>query len=717
MMPLEYLPLAAATINFAVTLYVLTRSLRAKLSWVYLLWGTSVTGWSLGTFALFRAADPEAALWWARFQVLGLVFVPVSLLHLGFLIAQKPVSRLTYVLYAAHTLFGMAALTPWLVAEARMSNQGFRPVAGSLGWLFLATYLYTCTRGVWLLTLDIRQQPLRHRRRLSVLLVAFAILIPLGINDLLVAAGLDYYPLSRVPLRLWGGSGVLVCTLLVGYGTLQHELLDVRITLAQLAAQGVRIGVVALVGTVLLALAMMRLPDELTLVGAGVALAVLVLSTILAVCYFPKMFGRSDMIVDRWILGERLRHWERVEAFVKSIPLYTDIQLLMKDLHQELVETVGVSRYQVYLWERKTEAASLLRFHPAEAESTLTLDRNSPVMEYFRQTRAESLGMNLAYQAPVETVVERAAREQMRPLRGEFCFPFWSGEELFGLLVVGERLGYSFYSQPEQQLLASLSRNLALVINQIRLQNEILAAEELELLGRMSRGMAHDLNNLITPVWTYLQLACAGEAAASGEQELLPVARRNLETIREYVQQALMVSEHKEPAFRPTELDRLVRDTIALHEAAAKRHEVDLRVSSPGACVAEVDGLLFQRLLSNLILNAIDASSGQQTVEVTLGRQPAERPHRDWVRVAVIDHGAGMSQEVLAQAARPYFTTKAGDGEHRGFGLGLAICRKIALLHGGQLTIASQEGQGTTVQVDLPARQESAAEPVHAETA
>jgi signal transduction histidine kinase len=76
-----------------------------------------------------------------------------------------------------------------------------------------------------------------------------------------------------------------------------------------------------------------------------------------------------------------------------------------------------------------------------------------------------------------------------------------------------------------------------------------------------------------------------------------------------------------------------------------------------------------------------------------------------------------MSQEVLEQAARPYFTTKAGDSEHRGFGLGLAICRKIALLHGGQLTIASQEGQGTTVQVDLPVRQESTMEAVQAETA
>jgi signal transduction histidine kinase len=68
-----------------------------------------------------------------------------------------------------------------------------------------------------------------------------------------------------------------------------------------------------------------------------------------------------------------------------------------------------------------------------------------------------------------------------------------------------------------------------------------------------------------------------------------------------------------------------------------------------------------------------------------------------------------MNSDVLRQSAAPYFTTKDSGEGHRGFGLGLAICRKIVRLHGGQLAISSAEQKGTTVQVDLPLRQGAAA--------
>jgi signal transduction histidine kinase len=75
------------------------------------------------------------------------------------------------------------------------------------------------------------------------------------------------------------------------------------------------------------------------------------------------------------------------------------------------------------------------------------------------------------------------------------------------------------------------------------------------------------------------------------------------------------------------------------------------------------------------------------------------------VRVRIIDRGEGIKKEDLNRVFTPYFTTKNRGDENRGFGLGLAICRKIVHLHGGNLSIASQVKKGTTVQVDLPTRQ------------
>jgi signal transduction histidine kinase len=118
----------------------------------------------------------------------------------------------------------------------------------------------------------------------------------------------------------------------------------------------------------------------------------------------------------------------------------------------------------------------------------------------------------------------------------------------------------------------------------------------------------------------------------------------------------------------------------------------------------EMDAVLIKRLVCNLLSNAIDASPAGSEVEARLMSLPKTEPNRDWHRLQIIDHGEGISAENLQRVFTPYFTTKnTGDGK-RGFGLGLAIARKIVHLHGGNLSISSKEKKGTTVQVDLPSR-------------
>jgi signal transduction histidine kinase len=89
---------------------------------------------------------------------------------------------------------------------------------------------------------------------------------------------------------------------------------------------------------------------------------------------------------------------------------------------------------------------------------------------------------------------------------------------------------------------------------------------------------------------------------------------------------------------------------------------------------------------------------------VELTPLPKTELNRDWHRLKVIDRGEGISPENLQRVFTPYFTTiNTGDG-NRGFGLGLAIARKIVHLHGGNLSITSKVKKGTTVQVDLPSK-------------
>ena len=283
------------------------------------------------------------------------------------------------------------------------------------------------------------------------------------------------------------------------------------------------------------------------------------------------------------------------------------------------------------------------------------------------------------------------------------AFPFLVEQHPLGILVLDEKASGSAYTNTDIQLLCELTTNIALVINQVSLKNQLLQAKELDLLGRMSQGMAHDLNNLTTPVWTLLQLLTEGVSQETLRADLAPVAIRNIQTMREYIREALFFSENLRPDFQIGRLDTLVQEAVELarqNKRKGKAIEYSLRLS--GEVLVEMDRVLIRRLLSNIIANAVDASTHVATIGIEIIRLVKTDPERDWYRIRVIDHGSGIAQENLNRIFQPYFTTKKTGDEDRGFGLGLAICRKIASLHGGNLVVSSEVGKGTIVNIDLP---------------
>lgn len=131
-----------------------------------------------------------------------------------------------------------------------------------------------------------------------------------------------------------------------------------------------------------------------------------------------------------------------------------------------------------------------------------------------------------------------------------------------------------------------------------------------------------------------------------------------------------------------------------------------------GETLVEMDTVLIQRLLSNVLANAVDASPDGGVIKVELIRLVKTDAARDWLRVRITDTGSGIKSDDLNRIFQPYFTTKKTGDEDRGFGLGLAICRKIASLHGGHLTLQSEVSRGTIVNLDLPNRQKAAIAPL-----
>ena len=271
------------------------------------------------------------------------------------------------------------------------------------------------------------------------------------------------------------------------------------------------------------------------------------------------------------------------------------------------------------------------------------------------------------------------------------------------LVALGTKSNEWPYTYPEIQRIQNSAELMDNILTRSRLTAQAALKAKTEHLAMMSRGLAHDLKNLLTPVSSFLVHTEGRFPAESAEAEVHAAANRSVRIMSEYVREARFFADQLSPHFEVTSIRSLFESVREITNARASTRMVSLITSFAKDCEVLVDRVLVQRLLGNLVGNAIDASSAGQTVllsgDVCDGR----------IRFQVIDRGCGIPAENLSRVFDAYFTTKEFGDDVRGFGLGLTICQKIVQLHHGTISVHSQVGKGSTFTTDLPVMPQAAA--------
>ncbi len=704
-----YIPLAGCFCNFFFALFVFSRAPRATINRVYFVSGVSIAVWNLGSYFLFvvDAADRETALFWARFLQVGVLYEIAAFVHLSLLIGGYNVRKWIGWLYVLQTLLVLLDLTPLYVQDVRyLGHSGWYAIAGPAFHAINIPYSLSFV-AIFFLWRKRKTLPALQRRRLTTLISAQILLAVLGINDLLPILGRDHYPFTGDPgiqVYPYGSLAVVFYGVIVAYSVLHHQLLEVRVALSNALAHFVRFAFLfTIAGGMLIAVA--TFTQSFSVAAFWFSIGIFVVSSITATLMFPRLFGGKGLeTLERRIMGDRFEYQEQIRNFTQNIAWYNDLNPLFNDLHELLVQVFGLASYQIILRDETNRAFATFRSHPEQPQRQLPgIKSDSPVFRFFESGKSEYLTLNAVYLRPAASNLEREALKQLSEFNGQFCFALASQSEPFGLFIVGEKSSGEPFTSTDVQLLVELVKSMGLIVNQIRLKTQLLQNQELDLLGRMSRGMAHDLNNLMTPVWTLLQLS-SESGNTSFDDELLPTALRNLNTMRSYIREALFFSENLRPDFQLGRLDVLVAQAAEVARVSRKK-PVTIAIHATEEVLVEMDEVLVQRLIANVIANAIDASPSNSTIAVEMEGLPKTEASRDWLRLKIIDQGEGIRKEDINRVFTPYFTTKTHGDEGRGFGLGLAICRKIVNLHSGNLSILSDLRKGTTVQIDLPTRQ------------
>ncbi len=248
-----------------------------------------------------------------------------------------------------------------------------------------------------------------------------------------------------------------------------------------------------------------------------------------------------------------------------------------------------------------------------------------------------------------------------------------------------------------------------------RTQQTVVQQERLRALGQMASGVAHDINNALSPISAYTELLLRTIPGLS------PDSRRYLNLIRGAATDVAQIVGRMREFYRqrtgaeqlaPVHLDRLLSEVAELtrprwrDDAQLKGTSIELQIQ-PGPALPPVlgDPSELREALINLVFNAVDALPNGGTITLAarlqpwVGDQHTPPPARQII-IEVRDNGTGMDEATRRHCLEPFFTTKA----QRGTGLGLSMVYGMVQRHGGQIEIESAPLKGTTVRLVFPDR-------------
>jgi signal transduction histidine kinase len=244
-----------------------------------------------------------------------------------------------------------------------------------------------------------------------------------------------------------------------------------------------------------------------------------------------------------------------------------------------------------------------------------------------------------------------------------------------------------------------------------QLEAQFLRAQRLESIGTLASGIAHDLNNILTPVLTVAQLLPRRVPQLDeSTQHLLEILEANAKRGSDLVKQILAFARGSQGERTTLQIGHLLAEVTKIaQQTFPKSIQIQTQVTTTGLWCVRADATQLHQVIMNLCVNARDAmpAGGRLTIaaensviDATIARRYVDAQVGAYVKMTIADTGTGIAPDIFDKIFDPFFTTKA---QGQGTGLGLSTVRTIIKNHGGFLDVRTQVGRSTSFNVYLPA--------------
>jgi signal transduction histidine kinase/AmiR/NasT family two-component response regulator/HAMP domain-containing protein len=309
--------------------------------------------------------------------------------------------------------------------------------------------------------------------------------------------------------------------------------------------------------------------------------------------------------------------------------------------------------------------------------------------------------------------------------RSAVAVPLMVEEKLFGVLLAA-RIKPGSFSSGDCEFLRMLSEHVALAAHQARLhenlenaynelrhtQATVLQQERLKALGQMASGIAHDVNNALSPVVGFSELILKNAHGLDANvKKYLQYIRTAGEDIAHIVTRLREFYRTREDddSMQPVNLNHIIEQTLEMTRPRwrdiPQSHGITIEILTELAtALPELPGIEseIREALTNLVLNSVDAmpKGGRISIRTRVEPAPPGQPHVQQIAIEVSDNGIGMEEETRKRCLEPFFSTKG----KRGTGLGLAMVYGVVKRHEGTIDIETAPGKGSTFRLLFPVR-------------
>jgi signal transduction histidine kinase len=377
---------------------------------------------------------------------------------------------------------------------------------------------------------------------------------------------------------------------------------------------------------------------------------------------------------------------------------------------EELRQITGKYRQQISLYAATAKAPQRAEL---EQQVRTTGKELVSIAETLVQTERRLLQSSLAtFRITLVVIVIGLALFMIalgRALSSRVVQPLKQMERNVAAISAGRRDTLPLPSQDREIVSITLAFNQMLKELEVR-QKHLLRSEKLASLGTLLSGVAHELNNPLSNIWSSCQILQEelNEADPAQQQVLLAQIDEQCERARHIVSSLQDFARERHFSREHFALRQLVEQTLRFVKADIPG-QVTITLDIADSLSLDADRQRMQQVFLNLVKNALDAIPGSGSIAIAARMRtaadgdngfPADCDAKgDTVDITIHDSGSGMTPECLARIFDPFFTTK--DVGH-GMGLGLFIVYQIIEEHGGCITAASEQGKGTTFFIRLP---------------